>query len=113
MPSAAPMPDAVGAASYLVVMTALPVLCTYLLTRRDFRPRGTALATAGCAILMGAGSWLGFVFPLLVFVVAAVVYLVARRLIRPGPALAWSAVTLVGGILCSVLAMKIAIDSMG
>lgn len=86
---------------------------TYLLTRRDFRGRGTVLATMGCAILVGATSWFAFFFPFLAFLVAAVAYLVMRRLVRVGPALAVSAVTLVGGLVVSELAMNAALDSMG
>jgi hypothetical protein len=44
---------------------------------------------------VGATSWIGFVFSFFAFLVAAAVYLVMRRLVRAGPALAVSAVVLV------------------
>jgi hypothetical protein len=47
------------------------------------------------------------------FLVAAAAYLVMRRLIRRGPALAVSAATLVGGLIFAELAMIAALDGMG
>jgi hypothetical protein len=88
-------------------------LGTYLLTRRDFRGRGTAPASIGCALLVGAASWFAFIFPLFTFLVAAAAYLVTRRLIRVGPALAVSAVALVCGLVLSEIVMINALNSMG
>jgi hypothetical protein len=106
-------PPILEALSWLVAMTALPGTVTYLLTRRDFGGRGAALATVGCVILMGVGAWLGFVFSFFAFFMAAAVYLVLRRRVRVGSALAVSTVTFISGLIVSVLAMARALDSMG
>jgi hypothetical protein len=108
-----PISDVLAILAYFVPMIGLSGLGTYLLIRRDFRGRYTKLVTMSCAILVGATSWLGFVFSFFAFLVAAAVYLVMRRLVRAGPALAVSAVVLVGGLIYSVLAMTAALDHMG
>ncbi|MBY8862229.1 hypothetical protein K7711_37545 [Nocardia sp. CA2R105] len=106
-------PPILEALSWLVAMIALPGTVTYVVTRRDFGGRGAALATVGCVILMGVGAWLGFVFSFFAFFVAAAVYLVLRRRVRVGSALAISTVTFIGGLVVSVLAMARALDGMG
>src|SRR5262245_30288458 len=87
-------------------------LGTYLLTYRDFRGRAAALATTGCALLVGTTSLYAIFLPFLAFLVAAAAYLVMRRLVRSGPALAVSTVTLTGGLVVSVLLMIATLDSM-
>ncbi|WP_216895287.1 hypothetical protein [Nocardia alni] len=99
--------------SWLVAMTALPGTVTYLLTRRDFGSRGAALATVGCVILLGVGTWFGFVFAYFAFFVAAALYLLLRRSVRFGPAIAMSTATFMGGLVVSSLAMSRALDAMG
>ena len=86
---------------------------TYLLTRRDFRVRTSVLAGVGCAVVVGGGTWLAFFFAFFAYLVAAAAYLVLRRLVRVGPALAISAVALVGALAMATLAMVIALDGMG
>lgn len=99
--------------SWLVAMTTLPSTVTYLLMRRDFGSRRAAPATVGCVILMGVGTWFGFVFSFFAFFVAAALYLVLRRSVRAGSALAVSTATFMGGLVVSALAMARALDSMG
>jgi hypothetical protein len=101
------------ALSWLVAMTALPGTVTYLLTRRDFGARTAVLATTVCVILMGAGTWMGFVFSFFAYFVAAALYLVLRRWVRVNSALAVSTVVFVAGLVASALAMARALDSMG
>ncbi len=100
-------------ASWLIAMTALPSTVTYLLTRRDFGSRVAAPAAVGCVILMGVGTWFGFVFSYFAFFAAAALYLLLRRSVRYGPALAVSTATLMGGLALSALAMVRALDAMG
>lgn len=57
-----PMSDFLGISAYFLIMSGLAGLGTYLLVRRDFSGRYTALLTISCAISVGATSWLGFVF---------------------------------------------------
>lgn len=102
-----------GILSYLVGITVFPGVITYLLIRRDLHGWRAALVTAGCVILVGVGSWFGFVFVLFAFFVAAGVHAVMRRLFRFGPALTASAMVLVGGIVGCVFFMKVALDGMG
>jgi hypothetical protein len=109
----APWVDALEILSYLVGMTVFPGVITYLLISRDFHGWGTALTTMGSVILVGVGSWVGFVFAFFAFLVTAAVYVVMRRLFRVGPALAVSAVVLAGGLACCALAMSVALDRMG
>lgn len=113
MDDAAPLSNILGALAYLVPMAVLPGVVAYFLTRRDFRGWRVALITASCVILMVVGSWLGFIYAFFAFVVAAVAYLVGRRLARPGLALGLAAAILVVGLGCSMLMMKIALDGMG
>jgi hypothetical protein len=105
--------DALEVLSYLVGITVFPGVITYLLISRDFHGWGTALTTMGCVILVGVGSWVGFVFGFFAFLVSAAVYVVMRRLFRAGPALAVSAVVLAGGLAYCAWAMSVALDKMG
>lgn len=107
------MSDVLGISAYFLTMSGLAGLGTYLLVRRDFSGRYTAVLTISCAILVGATSWLGFVFSFFAFLAAAVVYLVLRRLVRIGLALIVSAVVLAGGLVSSVVAMNAALINMG
>jgi hypothetical protein len=84
----------------------------YLLTRRDLGAKGSVIASVVCAVLMAVGTWLAVFFAPFVFIIAVTAYLVARRLIRIGPALTVSAVILVGGIAFSIYEMAVALDRM-
>ncbi|MFD0918682.1 hypothetical protein ACFQ16_02900 [Saccharopolyspora rosea] len=98
--------------SFPVGSTVFAGVLTYRATRKDFGGRVSALATAGCVVLMGAGSWLAPFFAFFPFLVAAAAYLVVRHLYRVGPALVASAVILVGGLAGSVLMMVAALNGM-
>ena len=92
-------PDFLLTLPFRIGSTVVAGAVTYLLACRDFRVRGTALATAGCVVLMGVGAAFSPLVPFFVFLVTAAVYLVMRSLLRPGTALVVSAVVLVGGLV--------------
>jgi hypothetical protein len=100
------------ALSMLVGSAAVAGVGTYLLTRRDLHGKGAALATTVCAILIGVSSWFAPFFAVFVFIGAAVAYLVMRRLVRVGPALAVAALILVGGLTVAELVMIAGLNSM-
>lgn len=98
--------------AFFVIGLVIPGAGTYFLTRRDLRGRGAVLAAAVCAVLVGAATWFAFFFAIFAFLGSAVVYLVMRRLVRIGPALAVATVALVGLLILSVRVMDIALSGM-
>lgn len=92
-------PDLLLTLPFRIGGTLLAGIVTFLLARRDVGGQGTALATAGCVVLMGAGSVFSPLLPFFIFIVAAAVYLVLRQRIRVDVALAVSAVVLAGGLV--------------
>ena len=107
--------DVLALPLYLLAVTTLPGVTTYVITRRDFSARGAALATAACVVLVAAGAWIGFVFAFFAFFGAPVVYLVLRHLLRARPALALAVSTaaLIAGLALAALMMSRALDAMG
>ncbi|WP_338600183.1 hypothetical protein [Saccharopolyspora sp. SCSIO 74807] len=99
------VPDAVLFWTYVVGMTAIPGVVTYLRTRPDFGDRGVALATAVSVVAGGAAAVCTFVFGLFAFLVVAALHLVLRRFLRAVPALAVSAVVLAAGLGYATLVM--------
>jgi hypothetical protein len=85
---------------------------TFALTGRDFKGTGRVLASLLSTFLVGATTTFVPWLPLLVFLGTMVVYLVMRHLLKPGLALAASAVVLLGGLALAVAAMAAALSTM-
>jgi hypothetical protein len=107
--------DIIALPLYLLAVTTLPGVITYVITRRDFPAWGATLATAGCVILVAMGAWIGFVFAFFAFFGAPVVYLTMRHLLRARPAftLAASTLALIGGLVLAAVVMSRALAGMG
>lgn len=101
----ASVPDPVLFWAYVVGMSAIPGVLTYLRTRPDFGDRGVALATAVSVLAGGAAAVYTFVFGLFAFLFVAALHWVLRRFLRAVPALAVSAVVLAAGLGYAVLVM--------
>ncbi|WNM33737.1 hypothetical protein RKE30_26835 [Streptomyces sp. Li-HN-5-11] len=95
-----------------VIGLVIPGVSTYFLTRRDLRGRKAVLAAVVCAVLVGVATWFAVFFAIFAFLASAVVYLVMRRLVRTGPALATTTIVLVGLLIFSVRVMDIALSEM-
>jgi hypothetical protein len=69
-------------------------------------------AALGSAGLVGVASLFVLYLSVAAFLACAVAYLVGRRLVRPGLALAASGIVLLGGLSCAVVIMSIALSEM-
>ncbi|MCO5997807.1 hypothetical protein [Actinoallomurus rhizosphaericola] len=99
----------------IAMLVGSPVLAgavTYALTGRDLKGPARVAASLLSAFLVGATSLFVPWLPLLAFLATMVGYLVMRRLLKPGLALAASAVVLFGGLSSAVMLMAAALDRM-
>ncbi|RSN64208.1 MULTISPECIES: hypothetical protein [Actinomadura] len=85
---------------------------TYLLVGRDLRGGARVAAAVGAAVLVGLASIFVLYLAVAAFLACGAAYLVARRMLRPGLALAASGVVLLGGLSCAVALMSIALSEM-
>jgi len=85
---------------------------TFALTGRDLKGSARAGVSLLSALLVGLTSLFVPWLPLLAFLATAAAYLVMRRMIKPGLALAASAVVLFGGLSGAAALMAAAMHSM-
>ncbi|GAA4131343.1 hypothetical protein [Actinomadura keratinilytica] len=96
----------------LVGSAALSGGITYTLTGRDLKGGHRVSVSLLSAILVGATSLFVPYLPALAFLVTTAAYLLVRRLLSPGLALAASALVLVGALGSAVLVMSTALNTM-
>lgn len=96
----------------LVGCAAFAGVVTYVLVGRDLRGGARVAAAVGAAVLVGLAATFVLYLSVVAFLACAVAYLVVRRLVRPGLALAASGVVLLGGLSCAVVLMSIALSGM-
>jgi hypothetical protein len=99
----------------IAMLAGSPVLAgsiTYALTGRDLKGLGRVAAALVSAFLVGATSLFVPWLPLLAFLASMTGYLVMRRLLKPGLALAASAVVLFGSLSFAVVLMVATLNSM-
>ncbi|MEU6036114.1 hypothetical protein ABZ801_11965 [Actinomadura sp. NPDC047616] len=106
------MPDDLIIPAMLAGCAAFAGVVTYALVGRDLRGGARVAAALGSAVLVGLASVFVLYLSVAAFLACAVAYLVTRRLLRPGLALAASGVVLLGGISCAVVIMSIALSEM-
>jgi hypothetical protein len=104
--------DALFITAMLLGSAAFAGVLTYALAGRDLPRKGRVSVALVSAVLVGAASLFVPYLPVLALLATAAAYLVMRRLVSPGRALAASAVILFGGLSCAVLIMAAALDSM-
>ncbi|MEW2359650.1 hypothetical protein [Spirillospora sp. NPDC029432] len=92
--------------------TAFTGAIAYWLGGRDLKGTGRVSMALVSAVLVGLTSLLVPYLPVLAFLATALIYLVVRNLLKPGLALAASAVVFLGGLACAVLLMGFALSSM-
>lgn len=99
----------------IVMITACTVIAggvAFAATGRDLRGGRRVAVSVACALLVGACCLFIPYLPVLALLVAAAAYLVLRRRLSAGLALAASGVLLVGGCTFSVLLMMAALETM-
>ncbi len=87
-------------------------IVAYLLSGRDLGRGRRVSAALVSAVLVGLTSVFAPYLPVLAFMASAAAYLVMRRLLKPGVALAAAGVVLLGGLSFAVLAMVLTLDQM-
>ncbi|TDD79742.1 hypothetical protein E1293_22565 [Actinomadura darangshiensis] len=96
----------------LIGSTVFTGAVAYTCTGRDLRGGYRISVALICAVLVGATCTFIPYLPVLAFLVTMMAYLVMRRLVSPGRALAAAAVLLLGGLSCAVLIMAAALETM-